>query len=775
MAAAYIHYLFGELQQVNESRVVPSTAAVLKSWLDTWLPQWLQSAEEAEPRYEQVRARCREWQTGDWREEVGVISLPLADAPEFAIPEFGALRFTHLICRVYFNWASAGRVSCTGHAVLLSANQWQALDFNPFRLPHLVKNSGEFASSVPLNFEAFESQTHTPTDWGNAQRVAPWRSHLAAIWHGTPPVRLPADAPPWLYELLLMSLPRARRASASCVCGPFGLKRSFQQLIDFAPDFAPDSAPDSAPGASPGLVDLPANASACIQMLDKCAPLEGCWQASWVPLPLGVPGLVAPTRSALRPLPAGPVSMSASPSVTINREGRRKGVGLPLWLGIGVVLLGAGIYWGTLSWQRWRIEQRCAAWVQDVESEKRSSETQALLARAELLLNEDPDRQICPELTGVSALIGLYQYRLAAIESRPFAELDVGAINRLNADLIALAALPLVLASDSAPKTSLLTASDRLYRLAQQWVSERGTAKEVHARYQLLKKDMAEKGLASNPYFADIETRLRALQQQEAINALRLAANRIVTLDLAGLEIARKLAEDFRRQYSNAREAEIADILADAALRYENGANSALLAALANFQRDPMAEHLSALESALTAYLLDIAPARALAEQVDESAALLERLKSDRIVHISVLQAGAGEVVEIARLDDTGRCMPQQSFQLFANEKICISVIQMDTPILKQGERAAEASWLNALPDLLASLRAWIPTAKLYTVNLQELVLAPTWQSPDGRVRLRSEIDWSAINRLELQTVPNGDLPRQFPPPVSHSQPLGTL
>jgi hypothetical protein len=221
-----VHFLFGEQRQSNESRVVPKTTGPLKDWLTSWLPKWVLSVEEAAPDFGQCRELfgqcrelCRNWQTGDHRDEVGVISLPLPEGVE----RKGAT-YTRLICRVYPNWASGGRPSRSAHAVLLTEEQWEGLGYNPFKLPHLVQNAKAF-ETWNLDFDTwaqeFADATQNPdlTPGANASTL---------------PLRLKADAPPAAYERALMRLSPEVRAGVSCACGVITLKRERQRKLDLA-------------------------------------------------------------------------------------------------------------------------------------------------------------------------------------------------------------------------------------------------------------------------------------------------------------------------------------------------------------------------------------------------------------------------------------------------------------------------------------------------------------------------------------------------------------
>ncbi len=746
MAAGYTHYLFGELRQVNESRVVPNTASALKDWLDAWLPRWVQSAEEAEPNFEDVQKRCCDWQTGDRSEEVGVISLPLVNKPEF-----DGERYEHLICRVYFNWASGGRVSRTGHAVVLTDVQWGALDHNPFRLPHLVKNAAAFASSAPLPFDSFGTGEEAPNSSGVGTGEA---ALLAAIWRGKPPVRLPTDAEPRLYELLLLSLETKRRASTSCVCGPFGLKRAYQDRIDIGPAAALSVSPQE-----------PAKNSRCIERLDAPQRLDGCWDVTWESLGLDIPGPVAPASVA----PSSAQLAPGQPPLTIGREGQSNGAKGKLVLAIGVgllLLVAAGLFWGPGLWEAQRLGDDCTAWVRDFDdSAKRLSDTRALLKRAEALFVQDPDSQVCAGQTGrVRALIDLYRSRLAEIERSPaVTDTDVRKINRLNADLTALGALPQVLDTDGTRYETLLSASDRLYRLAAHWVSSAGKAQDLRTRYEFLRNDEVAQGLAPNPRLTDIAAQVRALEQQEALDALRAAAARVGPLDRAGLDTVRNLSSGFGALYPNERGDELAGVLAEAAMQFEKGARPPLQAAFDALQPRPTTDNLAALEAAVAAYQRDLAPASALTPQVGiDTAALLGRLKTDRIVHVSVTQPPVGERAEVGRLAGPGQCEPQQDFPLFADDVICVRVFRMPLPAPLPPTRSAEPAprerletdgpdWLKRLSDLFDALsglrRGGNLTGDVYSVPLQDL-LSGTWRSPDERITLRAKIEWPSLDKF---------------------------
>ncbi|HBH26858.1 MAG TPA: hypothetical protein DDX54_05605 [Rhodospirillaceae bacterium] len=188
----------------------------------------MQSAQEAEPDFERCRDQCNAWQGGDHRDEVGFTSLPLPEGVEI-----DGVSYTHVICRTYFAWATAGRVSRSGHAVLLTKEQWKGLDYNPDNLPHLVENAGAF-KNWDFDFQRFDRA------FAQAMR----RDVTPGQGSKTLPLRLPADAPPAEYAKALRSLPPEQRARASCTCGALKLRREHRQRVDLAPqegDLPPSS------------------------------------------------------------------------------------------------------------------------------------------------------------------------------------------------------------------------------------------------------------------------------------------------------------------------------------------------------------------------------------------------------------------------------------------------------------------------------------------------------------------------------------------------------
>jgi hypothetical protein len=733
MAQGYIHYLFGELRQVNESRVVPAEAVAVKAWLDAWLPHWVESAEEAEPDFERVRERCRAWQSGDWRDEVGVISLPLTETPDV-----GGVRYVHLICRVYFNWASGGRVSRTGHAVLLTAEQWQSLAHNPFRLPHLVRNAGAFSSAESPDFARFGADDQEINATSTQERLGrleePSRLQLKEIWQGAPPVRLPADAPLQLYELLLLSLPLGRRATTSCVCGPFGLKRGLLEAIDIAPG----------PALSVSRCDL-ARPSLCANGLDAAESIDGCWDVTWVRRPLVAPLRDAPPRH--------------EPIIRINFPSTSR-----VWVNVGAVLMiGAILLLALPMHASKQIEKACMAWSRDFNDlEKRFDETRSLLQEANKLLKRDPNEHVCTNLNSrVRALADLYRSRLAEIDGLPASDkADVERLNALNADLSALTDLTHV--SKSIDGDRLFSAPDQLYRAVADWVGAAQTARDLRERYDWLRRDEAERGLPANPHLTGIEAQVRALEQQEAVEELRTAATSVGPVDTAGLAGVRDLYDGFRARYPGERNDELAAIASEAAMRFESGARPPLEAAYDALQQQPTRENLDALKQAVAVYDGTTAPAVALSERAGiNGETLLEQLETARLVKVSVTRIPMGARAEVGALAKSGACEPRDRFAPFGGEEVCVQLIRAapmmrppqspsDTPPEAAPNEGSFADGVNALFNLLDAFRPGRSGANgstdLYAVRLLELLQAGTWRSLDGAVALRAELEWPRLD-----------------------------
>ncbi|QQO56185.1 MAG: hypothetical protein N838_25325 [Thiohalocapsa sp. PB-PSB1] len=654
--------------------------------------------------------------------------------------------------------------------MLLTAEQWQALDFNPFRLPHLVKNAAEFSATALPDFDQFganEPELDQPDQDKDVSQISePWRLQLAEIWQGIPPIRLPAEIPPQFYELLLLSLPHQRRGSTSCVCGPFRLKQIFQERIDIAR------------GSTLSISDRGAASTSLREdRLNTAKLINGCWDANWTSRSLEIPSAQTPA-----PAPAAtPVDQtSAQKPITIGDPKQRKANKLKLWLGIGLALVVAtGILLVPRVWRHTQLEKACIAWSQDFDnSQTRLDDTRTLLQRADELRKRDPDEQVCIDLTARSAtLINLYRSRLAVIDGKlASSETDVKDTNRLNADLLALVAMPQLL--NSSDNDRFLAASDRLYQQVAQWVGAADTSQALRERYAWLRLDEADNSLPRNPYLADIEAQVRALEQQEALQKLRTTTERVGSLDRAGMDKLRQLLGNFRTRYPNERKEDLASIIETAVLQFESDAHKKLKAVYQALKQRPTAQNLAAFEQAVDAYRQDMAPATEMTKRAGiDSEELLGQLKTDKdMVNVVVVQNAVGASAEIGILQGSGRCVRRGGFAPFEGAIVCVrlsrhpssrpiprhesseSRIDATTTLdgLSQSDDSATFSQGNAsdksnvLEFAQGLWRTFVGNGNSaddqYIVPLLELLRIDTWQSDDKRISLQAKVQWPSLD-----------------------------
>jgi hypothetical protein len=226
----------------------------------------------------------------------------------------------------------------------------------------------------------------------------------------------------------------------------------------------------------------------------------------------------------------------------------------------------------------------------------------------------------------------------------------------------------------------------------------------------------------------------------------------------------RNRSDGFRASYPNERGDELADILAQAAMRFEQGARPPLQTAFDALQRRPTADTLAGLEAAVADYQRDLAPASALAPGVGiDAATLLGQMKTDRIVRVSVTQQPVGERVEVGRLVAPGQCQSQQTFALFTEDDVCVRVfripppvplapIRPDDPAQRERTEAEGSGWLRLLSDIFdrffGQRDGEVPSGEVYSVPLQDLLRSGTWHSSDKRIALRATIAWPSLDEF---------------------------
>lgn len=238
------HFLFGSINLKDEpGKIYPDDMELLVA-----LQQLTSGAESAgySPRlFDRKGAmgsgrdafeECARWASRDIREEVGWISFPLAPT------EAGKGEDFQVLCRMYHSWASGNRPSSTGHAYVLTSEDWQAIDFNPFRIPHLYENAARYQEMGKLADEGLPMSV-------SATRREPWEriqeirqlvqkrgqqipEKQLSRWllriFGQEPIRLPKDADEWLFELLVLLLPAAHRRRLAFWSGAFGVTAGYE-------------------------------------------------------------------------------------------------------------------------------------------------------------------------------------------------------------------------------------------------------------------------------------------------------------------------------------------------------------------------------------------------------------------------------------------------------------------------------------------------------------------------------------------------------------------
>jgi hypothetical protein len=659
MARDYAHYLFGELAQVSNSLISPAEHRELKDWLDAWLPQWIQTTQGAVDDFDAARALCEAWQQGDHRDEVGVISLHLPEPQESE-----GIRFTHLVCRVYFNWASAGRVSRTGHAVLLTDERWQALECNPFAVPHLVRNAAAFAHPETLEFPA--PDLAEPADerlralQPSFQREGKaWSSALARIWKGQPPVRVEPDAPQWLFELLLLSLPMEQRRKVSCISSPFGPRADFRQGVDIARCMSGEEPSEAlAPGKRP---------DSCHQGLktSSLARIRGCWGVNSVGAPIGGVASKAPVESN-----------AAAPDRTpgqwrwLARRLRTGGVALALLSLIAVLT------WTSLSWRtESSLQADYDAWLERYnDGAMRRGQTMDLLQEGEALLALDlGEERREPLMVALRQLLELVRGRASELQAKPtIDEADVERIHGLMRGLSRIQSLPLALAADD--PAALLPPLAQLRERVARWITEEPVAAGQRERLTFVRASLAKLALAPGPELEAAARSVEAQEQDEELAKIRAAIVIGDALDLARLNQLKGMIAGFREHYPGAREDELQELVQLGADRFEIGVRPVFADAYERLQQEPGEKALDALQAAARDYDTQVAPARALTPRSGiDTKDLLDWLRHEKMIEVRAHRLPSGGPIDVVgRVDDAGVCHAREGFTLLENAMVCV-------------------------------------------------------------------------------------------------------
>lgn len=734
MAGDSVHYLFGELARFNATRIWPADQTELKAWLDDWLPQSVQAADEAEPDFAEARRLCDAWQRDDWKDEVGVISLPLAGTRCA-----GAKPYAHLICRVYFNWASAGRVSRTGHAALLTEDAWRGLDYNPFAMPHMVENAAPFSAPESLQFpepialedaQARLQRLHERFQHEGAE----WQASLRQIWAGQLPVCIERNAPQWLYELLLLSIPREQRRGISCISGPFGVKRRLSGAVHIRRR-GDDEQPVAETAAGRPDAD-------CLSALADGKGIEGCWK---VVVPAG-------RAHALLALATGDdgaesASLAVEPPVDSTKPSRRRlvraiGIGL-----VGVAVVGLVAWLGAAWLSGKRAQAQVTALVADcADGATRRAGTIPLLIRADDLLTLDlstEDRDKLGEC--VDKLLGLLQARRDVVDGPPLVgEEDIRRVHELIGQLSALARLPRV--GHGNDRTIPDTDTTTLYRRCADWVRAVPTAAEQRARLDFVQADAAASGLVPNPYLREVAANLRALEQEEALRDLKAFVFASGPVDDARLAQARERLDAFRGAFPDAPRTELAEIASEIVARFEAGIRPPLLRAYLGLRQHPTKQALTALEQAVADYETALQAIKGLVPPTGiDTSALIARIRDGRIVEVRAVSASPGYRIDhIGLLVAPDQCRAQRRFSLFNNDMICVRLIELPPLPTPGAQPTLQQRLLGPALDMLAGSGSGADEriVKDYQVRMQTLLVQPVWRSRDGLLSLQTEVQW---------------------------------
>jgi len=228
-----IHYFFGELEWSNTTRIIPHSEIDLKLFLDQWLPQLVCTAEEAEPDFNRCREFCNDWRNKDVSKETGLLSIPLYDVP--GIP---SEKYSHLVCRTYFSWASGGRVSRSAHAMILSEQAWQNINYNPFALtPAPILQSSQFENlgniRLPESSDRFIYNENSLFIIDRLYSIDETKilEYLSFLSKYDSPILFPPHVPQEFYELIVRSLSEKERRKIFLWSSVFPVKSKYQELF----------------------------------------------------------------------------------------------------------------------------------------------------------------------------------------------------------------------------------------------------------------------------------------------------------------------------------------------------------------------------------------------------------------------------------------------------------------------------------------------------------------------------------------------------------------
>jgi len=230
-----LHYFFGEIEFENTSKVFPEKNIAIKKFLDSWLPALIQTPNEVFSYInENDKETCEYWRSNHIRDKVGIISIPFGSDNDKVVNN----DLYHIIIHLYFNTATAGRISRTGHAMFLSKKLWRMIEYNPFVIQPLVNKSAEFdnflAILTKISYDYKLNQDNKANKrlryllQQNKDKYRYISNNINKFLYSEKPVLFDGDTPQWMYELILLSLPEAIREKIYCWSGYFAAKSAYQ-------------------------------------------------------------------------------------------------------------------------------------------------------------------------------------------------------------------------------------------------------------------------------------------------------------------------------------------------------------------------------------------------------------------------------------------------------------------------------------------------------------------------------------------------------------------
>jgi len=224
-ARPVLHYLFGELSRRNTSVIFPKEYTLTKIFLDSWLPTLIESTDRTVDSYNQGAELCNKWRDGAiTSEDTGVLSIPLNDCS--TAPD----GYVHLLCWIYFSWATGGRLSRSGYALVLPEKLWEDMDYDPWSINPPFEHSKAFEHWEDHEYSANLVSTRFSDDKKTAYQQAPFFENiLRAIRNNNHPIMIPAGSPQDVYRYLVLNTPREQRNQLRIWSGPFAVKPEYQQ------------------------------------------------------------------------------------------------------------------------------------------------------------------------------------------------------------------------------------------------------------------------------------------------------------------------------------------------------------------------------------------------------------------------------------------------------------------------------------------------------------------------------------------------------------------